>query len=327
MPKWTAGDIPDQSGRTFLITGANSGLGLVTSLELARHGANVIMTARDKEKGEAATDRIRSQVPKAALELRLLDLADLNEVKAFADRLLVAGTALDVLVNNAGIMMPPHSFTRQGHELQFGVNHLAHFALALMLLERLQTGREPRIVTVSSDLHKRGSIHFDDLDGAQKYRHIDFYAQSKFANVLFALELDRRLKAVRSPIKSVLAHPGYAATNLQLSGPTGMLNLFLRIGNRFLAQSAEMGALNLLYAATATPVVGGQFIGPDGKNELSGYPTLVQPVQAARDEEIASRLWELSEKLTQVQAPSLQATTTARPTSSTPRCDPVRLPA
>jgi NAD(P)-dependent dehydrogenase (short-subunit alcohol dehydrogenase family) len=300
MSSWTAKDIPDQSGRTVIVTGANSGLGFVTSRELARHGAHVIMTARDPAKGRAALDEILATRPRGSAELRLLDLADLDAVKRFAERLLADGTPVDVLVNNAGIMMPPRSLTRQGFELQFGVNHLAHFALTLMLLERIKTSRDGRIVTVSSDLHKRGFIHFDDLDGARNYGRVAFYAQSKFANVLFALELDRRLRAVDVPIRSVLAHPGYAATNLQLSGPTGVLNLFMRIGNRFIAQSAEMGALNELYAATAPGVEGGQFIGPDGNNEMKGYPTIVQPIASARDENVARRLWQLSEERTGV---------------------------
>jgi NAD(P)-dependent dehydrogenase (short-subunit alcohol dehydrogenase family) len=296
MSGWTANDIPDQSGRTVIVTGANSGLGFVTSRELARHGAHVIMTARDPTKGRAALDEILAARPRGSAELRLLDLADLDAVKEFAKRLLADGTPVDVLINNAGIMMPPRSLTAQGFELQFGVNHLAHFALTLMLLERIKTRRDGRIVTVSSDLHKRGFIHFDDLDGARNYGRVAFYAQSKFANVLFALELDRRLKAAGIPIRSVLAHPGYAATNLQLSGPTGILNLFMRIGNRFIAQSADMGALNELYAATAPGVEGGQFIGPDGKNEKKGHPTIVQPVASARDPDVARRLWQLSEE-------------------------------
>jgi NAD(P)-dependent dehydrogenase (short-subunit alcohol dehydrogenase family) len=296
MSSWTANDILDQSGRTVIVTGANSGLGFVTSRELARHGAHVIMTARDPTKGRAALDEILAARPRGSAELRLLDLADLDAVKEFAKRLLADGTPVDVLINNAGIMMPPRSVTAQGFELQFGVNHLAHFALTLMLLERIRTSRDGRIVTVSSDLHKRGFIHFDDLDGARNYGRVAFYAQSKFANVLFALELDRRLKAAGIPIRSILAHPGYAATNLQLSGPTGVLNLFMRIGNRFIAQSAELGALNEIYAATAPGVEGGQFIGPDGKNEKKGHPTIVQPIASARDTDVARRLWHLSEE-------------------------------
>jgi NAD(P)-dependent dehydrogenase (short-subunit alcohol dehydrogenase family) len=300
MTKWTTADIPDLSGRSFLVTGANSGLGYVTSLELARHGAHVLMTARNEAKGQAAVERIQSEVFGSRVELRVLDLADLDQVKAFAGRLLADRTPIDVLINNAGVMMPPRSLTRQGFELQLGVNHLAHFVLTGMLLERLSAGRDARVVTVSSDLHKRGTIHFDDLSGAKRYGRGAFYAQSKFANALFGLELDRRLRASGLPIRSLLAHPGYAATNLQLSGPTGLLNLFMRVGNRFLAQSAEMGALNLLYAATAPAARGGQFIGPDGRNEKKGHPTVVQPVASARDADLGRRFWQLSEELTGV---------------------------
>ncbi|MDT2019613.1 oxidoreductase [Methylocella sp. CPCC 101449] len=300
MSKWTEQAIPDQSGRTVLVTGANSGLGFVTSLELARKGAHVLMTARDPAKGEDALARIRVAVPNASIELRRLDLADLDQVKSFARQLIDDKVPLDVLINNAGVMMPPRTLTGQGFELQFGVNHLAHFALTGLLLETLAKRQESRVVTVSSDLHRRGHIHFDDLDGAKTYGRIAFYAQSKFANVLFALELDRRLRAARLPVRSLLAHPGYAATNLQTSGPTGLLNLFMRIGNRFMAQSMEMGALPQLYAATAPQAESGQFIGPDGRNEMKGYPTVVQPIASARDPEVAAKLWTLSERLTGV---------------------------
>jgi NAD(P)-dependent dehydrogenase (short-subunit alcohol dehydrogenase family) len=299
---WTAEHMPDQAGQTVLVTGANSGLGFLTSLELARHGAHVIMAARDPDKGRAAEARIRALNPHGSVETRLLDLADLDQVRAFAARLLAQGTPLDLLVNNAGIMMPPRTLTRQGHELQFGVNHLAHFALTALLLPRLRKGRgqeQPaRVVTVASDLHKRGRIRFDDLAGERGYGRIAFYAQSKFANVLFALELDRRLRAAGVPVKSVLAHPGYAATQLQMSGPSGVLKLFMHIGNRFLAQPAEMGVLPQLYAATVPEVQGGQFIGPDGPGEKKGHPMLVKPADAARDPGPARRrLWQESERL------------------------------
>lgn len=300
MSKWTEQAMPDQSGRTILVTGANSGLGFVTSLELARKGAHVLMTARDPAKGEDALARIRAAVPNASIELRRLDLADLDQVKSFARQLIDDKVPLDILINNAGVMMPPRTLTGQGFELQFGVNHLAHFALTGLLLETLAKQPDSRVVTVSSDLHRRGHIHFDDLDGAKTYGRIAFYAQSKFANVLFALELDRRLRAAGLPLRSLLAHPGYAATNLQTSGPTGLLNLFMRIGNRFMAQSMEMGALPQLYAATAPQAESGQFIGPDGRNEMKGYPTLVQPIATARDPEVAAKLWTLSEQLTGV---------------------------
>lgn len=301
MPsRWTAADIPDQSGRTVIVTGANSGLGFQTALELARHGAHVVMTVRDIDKGRAAKARIQAERVSGSLELRRLDLADLDDVERFAADIIADGLPVDVLINNAGVMMPPRSLTRQGHELQFGVNHLAHFVLTARLVDRLAQSRDGRVVTVSSDLHKRGQIHFDDLAGARHYGRMSFYAQSKFANVLFALELDRRLKAAGLPVRSMLAHPGYSATNLQLSGPTGILKLFMRFGNRFLAQDVAMGALNQLYAATAPAAAGVQFIGPDGKGEKNGYPRIVQPIAAASDPDLAKRLWQLSEDLTGV---------------------------
>lgn len=300
MDRWTADDIPSQTGRVFLVTGANSGLGYVTARELARHGAHVIMTARNEAKGREALERLRAGQPDASVELRHLDLCDLDSVKRFAEAIVVDRVPVDVLINNAGIMMPPRTLTRQGFELQFATNHLGHFALTGLLLETLKWGAEPRVVTVSSTAHKSGFIHFDDLTGERRYSRWAYYAQSKFANVLFALELDRRLRAGDVSLKSVLAHPGYSATNLQSTGPTGLLNLFMKVGNKFLAQDVEIGVLSQLYAATEPSVEGGQFIGPDGLAESRGYPTLVQPVPAARLRETARRLWELSEELTGV---------------------------
>ena len=297
---WTAEDIPDQHGRIAIVTGANSGLGFLTSLELARHGAHVIMTARDPAKGRAAWERIRAALAsggRGSVELRELDLADLEQVQRFSERLWEDGVEPDLLVNNAGVMMPPRTLTRQGHELQFGVNHLAHFALTALLWPRMQRRRDARIVTVSSELHRRGEIRFGDLAGERRYSRIASYAQSKFANVLFALELDRRLRAAGVPIKSLLAHPGYAATRLQSNGPRGMLRFVMRLGNRFLAQSAEMGVLPQLYAATAPEAESGQFIGPAGPRALRGHPTVVAPVARACDTALAAALWQESERL------------------------------
>jgi NAD(P)-dependent dehydrogenase (short-subunit alcohol dehydrogenase family) len=297
---WTADDIPTQAGRTFIVTGANSGLGHVTTRELARHGAHVIMTARDRTKGERAIEGLRAGQPDASLELRHLDLSDLESVKAFAQGIIADRVPVDVLINNAGIMMPPRSLTKQGFELQFGTNHLGHFALTGLLLDRLRTGRDSRVVTVGSTAHKSGSIHFDDLTGERRYARWAFYCQSKFANAVFGLELDRRLRASGVPVKSILAHPGYSATNLQTSGPTGFLNLLMRVGNRLIAQDVEIGVLSQLYAATDPRAEGGQFIGPDGRGEASGYPTIVQPIDPARVLETAQRLWRISEELTGV---------------------------
>jgi NAD(P)-dependent dehydrogenase (short-subunit alcohol dehydrogenase family) len=300
MNGWTADRIPDQTGRTLVVTGANSGLGYVTARELAKQGARVVVAVRNQARGQAAVEMLLAEQPRAILEVRHLDLADLDSVHAFADGIAADGVPVDVLVNNAGVMMPPRSLTTQGFESQFGGNHLGHFALTGLLLDSLRAGRDARVVTVSSALHKRGFIHFDDLTGAGKYSPTEFYAQSKFANVLFGLELDRRLRAGGIPIRSVLAHPGYSATNLQTSGPTGIMKQLMKVSNRLIAQSVDMGALNQLYAATDPAVESGQFIGPDGRGESRGFPTVVAPVESAKDPETARRLWDVSEKLTGV---------------------------
>lgn len=293
---WLADHVESQVGRVFVVTGANSGLGLETARALGALGATVIMTARDMAKGEQAVEELLADQPDARLELRQLDLADLDSVREFAEEVEHA----DVLVNNAGVMMPPHSRTVQGYELQFGVNHLAHFALTLLLFNVLLQSDDPRVVTVSSGLHKRGRIHFEDLHGEQGYGRTKYYAQSKLANVVFGLELHKRLRANGIPMRSILAHPGYAATNLQVSGPKGLGKVALKFGNRFLAQDAAMGALPQIYAATGADVEGGQFIGPDGRNESKGYPTVVEPLDEARDRELARRLWDISQELTGV---------------------------
>ncbi|SDM71313.1 oxidoreductase [Allokutzneria albata] len=291
--RWTAEQIPDQEGRTFVVTGANSGLGYETARALAAKGARVVLTARNAERGRAALAKIRVEYPNADLELASLDLADLDSVRAFAAGL---DEPVDVLVNNAGVMMPPRTLTKQGFESQFATNHLGHFALTGLLLERLRS----RVVTVTSGLHRRGTIQFDDLTGSRVYSPVDAYAQSKLANVLFALELDRRFRAAGSSVVSAYAHPGYSATNLQSSGPTGLLNLLMKPANLLVAQSAEQGALPQLYAATAEDVSGGDFFGPDGLGEMRGYPKRVQPVSGATDPETARKLWEVSEELTGV---------------------------
>ncbi|MEU4324129.1 oxidoreductase [Nonomuraea dietziae] len=299
--RWTAEQIPDQTQRVFLVTGANSGLGLATTRALARRGGHVILAVRDEEKGHRAVARITAEQPDAHLEVRHLDLADLDSVRAFADRLRADHPRLDVLVNNAGVMAPPRSLSAQGHELQFACNHLGHFALTGLLLDLLAVGRDPRVVTVSSIKHRKGRIHFDDLTGERTYSPMAFYDQSKFANAVFGWELHRRLTAAGSPVRSLLAHPGYTATNLQLSAPIGWLRVvFGRIGNPLLAQTPERGALPQLYAATDPHVEGGQFIGPDGMAELRGGPTRVPLSPAAADTETGRRLWEVSERLTDV---------------------------
>jgi len=300
MDRWTAAQINDQRGRSFLVTGANSGLGFETARELAVHGARVVLASRSEAKGLAAVDRIKAERRGALVEFRLLDLADLDSVRAFATAITSDAITVDVLVNNAGLMYPPRVLTRQGFESQFATNHLGHFALTGLLFDTIRRGRDARVVTVSSLEHKRGSIHFDDLAGERSYSPRRFYQQSKFANVLFALELDRRVRAAGIPVRSLLAHPGWAATNLQTSAPTGVVKQLMRIGNRLLAQSAAIGALSQLYAAVDPAAESGRFYGPDGLGELRGHPTEVQPAASARVEETARQLWEVSEELTGV---------------------------
>lgn len=295
---WTADRIPDQSGRTAVVTGANSGIGLVTALELARAGATVVLACRNVRKGAAAVKEIREATPSAQVEVRELDVSSLDSVRRFADALDVDG--LDLLVNNAGIMWMPQGRTDDGFELHFGTNHLGHFALTGLLLDRLNRTEAPRVVTVSSNEHKRGHINFDDLQLERRYDPRTGYRQSKLANAAFGLELDRRLRTAGSPIKSVLAHPGYTATNLQVKGQTGAMKVMMNVGNRLIGQSAELGALPTLYAATAPDVEGGQYFGPDRFREYRGYPTLVQVKPEGRDAEVGRRLWSVSEELTGV---------------------------
>ncbi|MGP3977703.1 oxidoreductase [Streptomyces sp. 8N114] len=298
---WTIEQIPDQTGRIFVVTGANSGLGLATTRALARRGGHVVLAVRDEEKGRQAVAEITAGQPDARLEVRHLDLADLDSVRAFVDRLGTDHPRLDVLVNNAGVMAPPRSLSAQGHELQFACNHLGHFALTGLLLDPLTAGRDPRVVTVSSVNHRKARLDFDDLDGEHRYSPMGSYNRSKLANAVFGRELHRRLTAAGSPVRSVLAHPGYTATNLQWGTPTGLWRLLLgRIGNPLLAQTPARGALPQLYAATEPSVAGGQFIGPDGPAELRGAPTRARLSAAADDAETGRRLWEVSEQLTDV---------------------------
>jgi NAD(P)-dependent dehydrogenase (short-subunit alcohol dehydrogenase family) len=298
--KWTTASMPDQSGRVALVTGANSGLGLVTARELARKGARVVLACRDLGKGEQARRGIQADVPDAVIELEELDLASLDSVRALAERFRQAHGGLDLLVNNAGVMATPRGRTRDGFELQLGTNHLGHFALTGLLLDTLEDRADARVVTVSSGAHRFGRIAFDNLGGDRRYFRWRAYGQSKLANLLFALELDRRLRAAGSGVKSVAAHPGWAATNLQHSGPPKLDELVMSVGNRVIAQSDEMGALPTLYAATEPGLEGGAFIGPDGVAEQRGHPKRVSPSAAARDSEVARRLWEVSEKMTGV---------------------------
>jgi NAD(P)-dependent dehydrogenase (short-subunit alcohol dehydrogenase family) len=298
--RWDAGDIPDQGGRLAVVTGANSGLGLVTARELARHGARVVLACRNRERGEAALKEVTEAASGPDPQLEDLDLADLSSVRAFAARVVAGGEGVDLLINNAGVMAPPRRRTADGFELQFGTNHLGHFALTKLLLPLMEGREDARVVTLSSTAHRMGRIAFDNLNGDRRYFRWNAYGQSKLANLLFALELDRRLRASGSTVKSLAAHPGYAATNLQSAAAPLVDRLLMRLGNLVIAQNDEMGALPVLYAATAPGLEGGAYIGPDGPGEQRGYPKLVRPNRAARDEGTARRLWDVSEELTGV---------------------------
>src|SRR5579884_3704747 len=301
QPRWTAADIPSQAGRLAIVTGANSGLGLVTARELARAGAEVVVACRNLGKGEAAAGAIRSDVPAAKVTVGELDLANLESVSAFAERFASEHDSLDLLINNAGVMAPPRQVTVDGFESQFGTNHLGHFALTGRLLPALvAAGEGARVVTLSSGAHRLGWMRFDDLQGERHYNNWLAYGQSKLSNLLFCFELQRRATAAGVALRSMAAHPGYSATNLQFAGPRPWEAALMRLTNALVAQSAEMGALPTLYAACGPDLPGGSFVGPDGFAEQRGYPHLVTAVRRAYDEGAWRRLWAISEELTGV---------------------------
>jgi NAD(P)-dependent dehydrogenase (short-subunit alcohol dehydrogenase family) len=299
MAAFTPDHIPDLAGKTVIVTGANSGIGHAAAAALAHAGATVVLAVRDQAKGEAAAATITGTT-----EVRPLDLASLDSVRAFAASWQ---GGIDLLINNAGVMIPPLTRTADGFELQFGTNHLGHFALSNLLLPHVAaTGR---VVTVSSDAHRAGAIDFDDLNWERRrYRAWRAYGQSKLANLLFTGELQRRLTEAGSTVKATAAHPGYAATNLQShSGSRVAAFAMKQLGNRLIAQDAAGGALPTLYAAVAD-IPGGSFAGPSGPFGLGlrGAPTLVGRSAAAGDEQVARRLWTVSETLTGVSFPESQ---------------------
>lgn len=298
MPSWSLSDVPDLTGRTALVTGANSGLGFWTTVELAKKGARVLMGCRDAGRAEAALQRARAEVTGAQVELVTLDLQSLSSIEAAAKEVAARTPSLDLLVDNAGIMATPRTLTEDGFEAQLGTNHLGHFALTGRLLPTLLEARAPRVVVVSSGAHKPGKVAFDDLMGERSYGPWKAYSQSKLANLLFVLELDRRARAAGSPLVVTAAHPGYAATHLQ--DTDGLRGLAMKLGNRLLAQSDAAGALPSVYAATAPDVSGGDYYGPDGPFEMRGTPTKVGRTKAAQDTDVARRLWVVSEELTGV---------------------------
>jgi NAD(P)-dependent dehydrogenase (short-subunit alcohol dehydrogenase family) len=291
VTRWTSADLPSQQGRIVIVTGANSGIGLPTARALAEAGAHVVLAVRDLAKGDAAAQSITGDC-----EVRKLDLADLTSIRAFA-----SGWQgdIDVLINNAGVMRTPERRTADGFELQIGTNHLGHFALTNLLLPQITD----RVVTVASGAHRGGSISLDDLNWERrKYNRWAAYQQSKLANLLFTLELQRRLTAASSSVRAVAAHPGYTATNLQFSSESRLEDRLMTIGNRLFAQTDEAGARPTLYAATHD-LPGASYVGPDGFGEFRGYPTLVGRAAAASDVGTAKRLWTLSEELTGVKFP------------------------
>jgi len=291
MTTWSTIDIPDLTGRSVVVTGANSGIGRAAAQALAAAGARVVLAVRDTNKGEAAA----AAMP-GTTEVRRLDLASLESIRAFAADWR---GELSLLINNAGVMAPPLTRTSDGFELQFGTNHLGHCALTNLLLDYV-TGR---VVTVSSTAHRMGAVDFDDLNWERKpYRRWRAYGQSKLANLLFTAELQRRLDAASSPLIATAAHPGYAATNLQFHSGSGLMDRLSSVGNRILAQHEQDGALPTLYAATAD-IPGNSFAGPSGFMEQRGAPKLVGRTAAAKDAAVARRLWEVSEELTGVRFP------------------------
>lgn len=304
LEHWLDQNIPNMTGQVTVITGANSGIGFEAAKMLAGRGAHVVLAVRDTAKGGKAARQIRSAAPQADLEVMALDLASLASIRSFAALVTASYDRLDLLINNAGVMAIPRRETADGFEMQFGTNHLGHFALTGLLLPLLLQTPNARVVTVSSGAHRMGQINFDDLQSQQSYRKWGAYGQSKLANLLYAYELQRKLAAAGASAVSVAAHPGYAATNLQAVGPqmagSRLQQGVMAVLNRTLAQSAAMGALPTVYAAASPAVQGGDYVGPGGLLEQRGWPAKVQSNGRSHDVDAAARLWAVSEELTGV---------------------------
>lgn len=292
---WNAGELTDQTGRVAIVTGANSGIGFETALGLAEKGATVIMACRNLDKANPKADEIRAAHPGAKVEVMELDLSDLDSVRRFSEAFHARHSRLDLLINNAGIMVPPYGKTAQGFETQFGVNHLGHFALTGQLLDLITSTPGSRVVTVSSVAHYMGRVDFSDLHWEKGYKAQAAYGQSKLANLLFTYELQRRLSAAGKDTLAVAAHPGWTETNLQEHARS------VKFMNRFFAQQPDMGALPTLYAATESDVSGAEYYGPSGFLEMNGPPKRVKSNRRSHDRNVAERLWNVSEELTGVQ--------------------------
>ena len=291
---WSAEQLSEQTGRVAIVTGSNSGIGFETARVLAEKGATVVMACRNLEKANPKADEIRAAHPEADIEVMQLDLSNLDSVREFAEAFRAKHARLDLLINNAGIMVPPYGKTAQGFETQFGVNHLGHFALTGALLDLLTETPGSRIVTVSSMAHQMGKIQFSDLNWEKGYKAQQAYGQSKLANLLFTYELQRRLAAAGKDTLAVAAHPGWTETNLQEHARS------IKFMNRFLAQGPLMGALPTLYAATESDVQGADYYGPSGLLEMNGPPKKVKSNKRSHDQKVAARLWDVSEELTGV---------------------------
>jgi NAD(P)-dependent dehydrogenase (short-subunit alcohol dehydrogenase family) len=301
--KWTAAEIPTLGGKLAIVTGANSGLGLETTRALARKGAKVILACRSRSKADAAIAELAADgIPRDLLEFGACDLSNLETIQTFADDVRSEHAHVDLLINNAGVMALPYGKTVDGFEMQFGTNHLGHFALTGLLLDRLLATPGARVVTLSSLTHAYARMNFDDLHGARRYHEWLAYGRSKLANLLFMSELQRRLEQHAHPLLSVAAHPGYANTNLLAPtiSKSRMVERIIGIGSRMVAQNAEMGALPTLYAATGPDVRGGEFYGPGGLGGITGHPKRTKAMPQAYDRRAAERLWQISVEQTGV---------------------------
>ena len=304
MSTWTAADIPDQHGRTVLITGANSGLGLRSAEALARAGARVLLGCRNAQRAAVALEAVEACATTAVPEVVALDLSDLSSIETAAEVVASRVDRVDILMNNAGVMAIPLQRTADGFEMQFGTNHLGHYALTGRLLPLLLAADRPRVITTSSQAHRIGRIHWNDVHSRRRYSSWLAYGQSKLANLLFTFELDKRARAARTSLVAAAAHPGYASTHLQAAGPemrgSRLGTRTMDLGNRVFAQTDAEGAWPQLYAATMSDVHGGDYFGPNGPFEMRGSPKRVHTTRRAKDATAAARLWGLSERETGV---------------------------